>query len=85
MNAVGNDRRAALRWIEDRLEDDDTPDEVRRTLEFEAGRIRRDLRILEEGNEDGSNRDVPPFDNDPRTDEEIKQSVYDAFDRGEWD
>jgi len=30
-----------------------------------------------DGNEDGSNRDVPPFDNDPRTDEEIKQAVYD--------
>ena len=29
------------------------------------------------GNEDGSNRDVPPFDNDPRTDEEIKQAIYD--------
>lgn len=42
-------------------------------------------RALLEGNEDGSNRDVPPFDNDPRTDEQIKQAVYDAYDRGEWD
>ncbi len=32
-----------------------------------------------EGNEDGSNRDVPPFDNDPRSDEEIKQAVYDRM------
>jgi hypothetical protein len=31
----------------------------------------------EDGNEDGSNRDVPPFDTDPRTDDEIKQAVYD--------
>lgn len=30
-------------------------------------------------NEDGSNRDVPPFDTDPRSDEEIKQAVYDRF------
>lgn len=33
-----------------------------------------------EGNEDGSNRDVPPFDNDPRTDDQIKQEVYDRLD-----
>ena len=44
-----------------------------------------ELDALIDGNEDGSNRDVPPFDNDPRTDEEIKQSVYDAYDAGEWD
>jgi hypothetical protein len=44
-----------------------------------------DRSFLEDGNEDGSNRDVPPFDNDPRTDEQIKQAVYDAYDRGEWD
>lgn len=31
-------------------------------------------------NEDGTNRDVPPFDNDPRTDDEIKQEVYDRLD-----
>jgi hypothetical protein len=37
-----------------------------------------------DGNEDGSNRDVPPFDNDPRTDEEIKQAVYDRAD-DEWE
>lgn len=39
----------------------------------------------EEGNEDGSNRDIPPFDNDPRTDEDIKQEVYDRWERGEQD
>jgi len=35
---------------------------------------------LEPGNEDGTNRDVRPFDNDPRSDEEIKQAVYDRYD-----
>ena len=38
-----------------------------------------------QGNEDGSNRDVPPFDNDPRSDEQIKQEVYDRWARGEQD
>lgn len=38
-----------------------------------------------QGNEDGSNRDVPPFDNDPRSDEQIKQGVYDRWARGEQD
>lgn len=37
-----------------------------------------------EGNEDGSNRDVPPFDNDPRTDAEIKQEVYDRMDNEDY-
>lgn len=83
MRAVGNDRRAALAWIEDALVDAPAP--VRADLERQAGRIRRDLSLLMEGNEDGSNRDVPPFDNDPRTDDEIKQAVFDAYDRGEWD
>lgn len=42
--------------------------------------------MLCEGNEDGLNRDLPPWDNDPRTDDEIKQAVYDAYYRhGEWD
>ncbi len=80
---VGNDRREALAWLEHRIVD--VPASLRPALEQMAGRIRRDLELLAEGNEDGSNRDVPPFDNDPRTDDEIKQSVYDAYDRGEWD
>lgn len=80
---VGNDRIAALRELERRLETADGRVEV--ALRNQAARIRRDLEVLSEGNEDGSNRDVPPFDNDPRTDEEIKQSVFDAYDRGEWD
>lgn len=37
------------------------------------------------GNEDCSNRDVPSFDNDPRSDEQIKQAVYDRWARGEQD
>jgi hypothetical protein len=37
-------------------------------------------RLYDEGNEDGSNRDVPPFDNDPRSDEQLKQAVYDRAD-----
>lgn len=79
---VGNERRRALAWIEARL-DPGAPAPIRAMLEREAGRIRRDLELLTEGNEDGSNRDVPPFDNDPRTDDEIKQAVYDAAD--DWD
>lgn len=39
----------------------------------------------DEGNEDGSNRDVPPFDNDPRTDDEIKQAVYDRMSDPDYD
>lgn len=39
----------------------------------------------DQGNEDGSNRDIPPFDNDPRTDEEIKQAVYDRMRDGDDD
>lgn len=38
-----------------------------------------------EENEDGSNRDVPPFDNDPRSDDEIKQAVYDRLSDPDYD
>jgi hypothetical protein len=40
---------------------------------------------IEVMNEDGSNRDVPPFDNDPRTDAEIKQEVYDRLSDPDYD
>lgn len=48
--------------------------------QFNVVMIERVEVVSYEGNEDGSNRDVPPFDNDPRTDEEIKQAVYDRAD-----
>lgn len=39
----------------------------------------------QEQNEDGTNRDVPPFDNDPRSDDEIKQAVYDRLSDPDYD
>lgn len=85
MRAVGNDRRAAIAYLEECLDSDRTPAYAKPGLAIHAARIRRDLEYLEEGNEDGTNRDVRPFDDDPRTDEEIKQAVYDAADREEWE
>jgi hypothetical protein len=61
--------------------------------EYAAESLRLSLQLEEDndrelfgGNEDGTNRDVPPYDNDPRTDREIKKAVYDRMmsEDGEW-
>ena len=44
-----------------------------------------DYLLLCEWNEDGTNRDVPPFDNDPRSDAEIKDQAYERMSDPDYD
>ena len=47
-----------------------------------AHQAQRGGRVRMHGNEDGWNRDVPSFVNNPRSDEEINQAVYDRLEDG---